>query len=331
MARLLSALVLCLLALPALAEDRPTQPVLRGDLDIHDPTLAIVEGAYMAFGTGEEGGIYRGAIRAKTSPDGISWTDAGAVGKGLPKWVRPALGFQPLNIWAPSISARDGRHFLYYAVSVFGIQVSAIGLMTNDALDPAAPGQGWQDQGMIVQSRQGDDFNAIDPYRIDTADGRAWLVFGSYWDGIRLIEIDPAGGKALDPAAPPLALASRNGAGIEAPAILEHDGKFYLFVSFDQCCAGLDSTYHIMVGRADAITGPYRDRAGNDMMAGAAQSVLAATGRYIGPGGQESFVAGDVPSLVYHFYDGDDRGRSKLQTAPILWTDDGWPYLPELP
>jgi arabinan endo-1,5-alpha-L-arabinosidase len=50
-------------------------------------------------------------------------------------------------------------------------------------------------------------------------------------------------------------LAGRDGAAIEAPSILERDGMFYLFVSFDQCCKGVASTYNIRVGRADRIEG----------------------------------------------------------------------------
>ncbi len=126
-------------ATPAAAAE--AQPVLTGDIRIHDPSIIEVDGSYVAFQTGQEGGVYRGAIRLKTSPDGIAWTDAGAIGKGLPKWVRQTLGYQPPNIWAPSVSRHGDRFNLYYSVSSFGINTSAIGLMTNDAFDPQKPGR----------------------------------------------------------------------------------------------------------------------------------------------------------------------------------------------
>src|SRR5271165_2251835 len=101
-------------AAPLDAADR--QPQLTGDTRIHDPSVIEVDGRYAAFGTGGPG-LYRGAILVKTSPDGVSWTDAGAIGKGVPKWAIQALGYQPTSVWAPSVSRRSGTAFLYYALS----------------------------------------------------------------------------------------------------------------------------------------------------------------------------------------------------------------------
>lgn len=313
----------------AMAQDR--QPELAGDLAIHDPSVIDVDGNYAAFFTGQEGGVYRGAIRVKTSADGVTWADAGSVGKGLPKWVRKTLGFQPPNIWAPTVSRHGDVYNLYYSVSVFGINTSAIGLMTNAAFDATRPGEGWEDQGLVLQSTGHDDWNAIDPWRIDTSDGRAWLAYGSFWSGIKMRELDPGTGKLIAEDTPSYDLASCNGAGIEATSILEHDGRFYLFVSFDQCCNGVDSTYNMRVGRADAVTGPYLDRDGKPMMQGGGTLLLGATGRFIGPGGQEAFSTPEGPMLAYHYYDGAALGVSKLQISPLTWTPDGWPELPPLP
>ena len=129
-----------LFAGPAVAQ--VTQPQLTGHTFLHDPSVIEVEGRYVAFSTGEEVGAHGGAIRLKTSPDGIVWKDAGAIGKGIPAWVRDTLGFQPRNIWAPNISKHGDTWYLYYSVSTFGVNTSAIGLMTHKALDPAVPGEG---------------------------------------------------------------------------------------------------------------------------------------------------------------------------------------------
>jgi arabinan endo-1,5-alpha-L-arabinosidase len=180
-------------------------------------------------------------------------------------------------------------------------------------------------------SRDGDDFNAIDPFRIDGSDGRAYLAFGSFWSGIKLSELDPESGKLIRADAPRIALASRNGGAIEAASIIEHDSKFTLFVSFDQCCKGVASTYNIRVGRADRIEGPYKDKDGKPMLEGGGSLVLATTGRFIGSGGQEAVKTSKGDWLAYHYYDGDGAGASKLQFSPILWSADGWPELGPLP
>jgi arabinan endo-1,5-alpha-L-arabinosidase len=308
-----------------------TQPQLAGNLFIHDPSVIAIDGRFASFATGVEHDKARGLPRTKTSPDGITWSETGAIPGGIPAWVPAELGYTPLNIWAPSVSARDGTVFLYYAASQFGYQDSAVGLMTNTAFDSAHPAAGWVDQGLVIRSRKGDDFNAIDPFRVDTGDGRAWLVFGSYWQGIYLFELDPKSGKRLDPNGEMAHLASRNGGAIEAPAILAHEGHFYLFVSFDICCRGAASTYRIMVGRADAIQGPYVDRDGKPMLEGGATELMAEGGRVAGAGGQEVFRAGGEDTLVYHFYDRASMGMPTLQLAPLRWDAEGWPTLDPLP
>lgn len=302
-------------------------PVMLGDTRIHDPSAIDVDGHWVTFQTGTEGGLYRGAILLKTSPDGITWTNAGAIGKGVPKWAEKVLGYKSLNIWAPSIAVHDGTYYLYYSVSMFGLNQSGIGLMTNTGFDAAKPADGWQDQGEVLHSTLKGDWNAIDPFRIDTGDGRAWLSYGSYWSGIKLRELDPKSGKLLTNETPTYDLAAHNHGSIEASSILEHDHRFYLFVSYDQCCQGVKSTYRIMVGRADKVTGPYVGKTGIPMLGNGATELQRAIGRYIGPGGQEPVKTPDGDRLIYHYYDGEDGGTSKLQIVPIGWTDDGWPEL----
>jgi arabinan endo-1,5-alpha-L-arabinosidase len=318
-----------LLAVPAHAAE--PQPAMSGDVRIHDPSIIAVDGRFAAFGTGEQG-RFRGAIRVKTSPDGMAWTDAGPLGEGAPDWAEATLGFRPGNVWAPSVSRRGAMVFLYYCLSSFGVKTSAIGLMTNAAFDAARPGAGWTDQGLILKSDVGDDFNAIDPFRIDLADGRAFLSYGSYWSGIKLRALDPQTGKLLSPDAPAISLAARPAGGVvEASSILEHAGKYYLFVSFDQCCRGVASTYNIRVGRADRIEGPYLDRDGKDMRQGGGTLLAATSGHFIGPGGQEALKTARGEMLAYHYYDRDDRGAAKLQLSPLGWSADGWPELGALP
>lgn len=306
------------------------QPVPTGDLGIHDPSVIVVDGTWVAFGTGNSGTAL-GAVRLKISSDGIAWKEAGALGRGIPAWVKQTTTIKPTELWAPSVSEHGGVIYLYYSASTFGVNRSAIGLVTNDHFDPQSPGEGWVDRGLVLQSGATDNFNAIDPARIDAPDGRAFLAFGSFWSGIKMRELDAVSGMLNPNNSTLYSLASRGGGAIEAASILRHDDGYFLFVSFDRCCAGLASTYRIMVGRSEAVTGPYVAKDGTPMMAGGGSEIRRTTGRFIGPGGQEVFAGPGGAWLAYHYYDRDGAGVPKLQVAPIGWDADGWPRLDPLP
>ena len=288
-----------------------------GDVRVHDPMMIEEGRTYYVFSTG-------GGLQIKASTDLRTWRDVGTVFDTIPSWVTDAVG--PItDLWAPDVSYFDGLYHLYYAGSQFGTNTSVVGLATNATLDPSSPHYHWIDRGEVERSTVSDDFNAIDPsVTFDTA-GTPWLVFGSFWSGIKLHALDPRTGK-LAAHAPHYALAQRAAPdAIEAPYIIHRAHYYYLFVSFDFCCRGAQSTYRIMVGRAARIGGPYRDRGGAAMLDGAATQILASEGRARGPGGQSILVEGTTDWLVYHYYDAQDAGISKLQIRPLRWTRDGWP------
>ena len=82
-----------------------------------------------------------------------------------------------------------------------------------------------------------------------------------------------------------------------------------------------------MVGRADAVTGPYVGKDGTDLLKAGATELQKGEGRYLGPGGQEPVFGAPSEMLVYHYYDGDERGIPKIQITSLGWTEDGWPIL----
>jgi arabinan endo-1,5-alpha-L-arabinosidase len=283
------------------------------DIGVHDPSMAWDGTRYYLFATG-------GTLGVRSSPDILTWSNAGNVFSGVPAWITSALGSNPGSLWAPDISYFSGQFHVYYAGSTFGSNVSVIGLATTASL--ASPQ--WVDQGLVAQSKKSDNFNAIDPNVSFDQNCTPWLAFGSFWSGIKMRKLDAATGKLATDDTTVYALASRNGGAIEAASIVSHGGYYYLFVSFDACCKGTSSTYRTMVGRASRITGPYTDKAGTDMMQGAAEQLLASQGRYIGPGGGTAWRDGDKYLYVFHYYDGDDNGNSKLQIRPIEFGATDW-------
>jgi arabinan endo-1,5-alpha-L-arabinosidase len=247
----------------------------------------------------------------------------------IPAWALEAVP-RAKGIWAPDISKVGDRYLLYYAVSTFGSNQSVIGLATNSTLDPGAPDFHWVDRGLVIQSRPHDRFNAIDPNLAVDRDGAQWLSWGSFWDGIKMARIDPATGKPADGDAKPRSLAwrpvARGGASaIEAPFIILHGDFYYLFVSFDFCCRGVDSTYFVACGRCHDITGPYVDVDGRALMEGGGSIVIQGDERFKGTGHCAVLRDGDRDWLVYHAYDAANAGVATLRISPIYWTADGWP------
>lgn len=310
-----------------------------GELGIHDPALVAADDGepWFVYGTGDVRTGF-GAPRVLRSDDGgVTWADVGTAWdrSGDPAWVRdPDTGVAGVtNYWAPELYRHQDTWYLYYSASTFGSNDSAIGLATGKTLDPSDPEYGWEDQGLVVRSVAGEThYNAIDPGVVSGADGTPWLFFGSFWGGIQMLPIEWPSGKPAD--AEPVRIASRSGMSenmIEAPFVVRRDGWYYLLVSWDKCCSGVDSTYRIMVGRSRDVTGPYLDADGTDMLLGGGTEVASASGRMIGPGGQTVSVVGEPGSpssayyLAFHYYDRDDGGASKLAVREIEWDGEGWP------
>ena len=300
----------------------PTPVTDHRAIGVHDPSMIQVGPTYYLFATG-------GKLGVRSSTNLGTWSNAGAIFSALPGWIATELGQTITDLWAPDISFENGTYRVYYAGSTFGSNHSVIGLATNTTLDQKNAAYKWVDQGLVIESNKAgssDNWNAIDPNFVKDESGNPWLVFGSFWSGIKLRRLDPTTGKVSSDDSTLYSLANNSG-GIEAPSIVFHNGYYYLFVSFDACCKGVDSTYRTMVGRATTITGPYADNTGKAMLQGGALQLLAKDGRYIGPGGGTAFRDGSLYYYVYHYYDGNANGASLLMMRPIAWTADDWPML----
>jgi arabinan endo-1,5-alpha-L-arabinosidase len=320
------------LSLFALLAAEPELLQLTGDLRVHDPVLIKEGDTYYVFSTGG-GRQAQGVIPIRTSKDMRNWTLAGYVFESLPEWAKQEIP-KARGAWAPDISFYNGRYHLYYSVSSFGVNTSAIGLATNKTLNPASPDYKWTDEGMVVRSRpESTDWNAIDPNLVIEDDTNVWLTWGSFWGGIQMHRIDPATGKfsTADTRFYPLCSRERSPpvkGSVEAPFIIRRDGWWYLFVSYDFCCRGPKSDYKVVVGRSRKVTGPYLDKAGKSLNDGGGTLVVeAATQSWHGAGHNAVYSEGGVDYLVFHSY--PEKG-SQLFISTMVW-EDGWPRVAKMP
>ncbi|BAV08697.1 arabinan endo-1,5-alpha-L-arabinosidase [Filimonas lacunae] len=296
-------------------------------IPVHDPVMIKQDSVYYLFCTGK-------GISVWASTDRLHWKKQNPVFDSLPWGVKAVPGFVN-HIWAPDISYHNGLYYLYYSVSAFGKNTSCIGVATNPTLHANDANYHWTDHGKVVESIPGRDlWNAIDPNLSVDDKGQPWLVFGSFWNGIKLVKLDSSRLQLSQPQQW-YSVASRkrecvadtaagNGA-IEAPFIYKKNGYYYLFVSFDFCCRGEKSTYKMMVGRSAQITGPYLDKNNTPMLQGGGTLVLQGNAQWHGVGHNAVCNWDGKDYLIFHGYDAADKGRSKLRIAPLSWDVDGWP------
>ena len=314
-----------------------SEPFVVDTLMVHDPVMAFEDGTYYLYATGH-------GISMATSKDRNKWTVyPKGVLERVPQWTFDSVPDFKGHIWAPDIIKWHDKWWMMYSCSSFGVNTSAIGVMSNVTLNPQADDYHWQDYGPVVVSHKQDNWNAIDPNIVIDDNDKPWVVWGSFWDGIQMAPLNDtmhilsgykpqtiarryAPGCEPDEPNPTSKFAGPN--AIEAPFIFKHNGMYYLFVAWDYCCRGSLSNYRVAVGRSLSVSGPYQDRSGKDMRLG----------------GGEIFIEGDKTEFealghcsVYNF-DGEDwffchgysvskNGAPLLVQRKIAWTADGWPVV----
>ena len=313
------------------AEGPLTNYEFTGDTSpVHDPSIIRQGTTYYVFST-DASSTQGGFIPIRCSSDKIAWSGCGYVFSSLPSWIAVAVP-QATEIWAPDVSYFNGTYHVYYAVSTFGSNLSAIGLVTNSTLDSTDPNYQWVDQGLILQSTASDNFNAIDPNILVDASGNVWLTYGSFWTGIYQQQINPATGQVQTGSA--LYHLAERASGVandpvEGASLVYENGYYYLFVSWDYCCEAdpSQSDYKIVIGRGTSPNGPFTDMNGADMAAGGGTILLQGNSAWAGPGGQTAFIdATDGDLIVFHALNLSQNGLDYLFVRSLTWAN-GWPVI----
>ena len=101
---------------------------------------------------------------------------------------------------APDVIHIGDRYYMYVAGNIGGQPRADINMIWSKTLDPNSPDYKWEEGGVVASSDGVEDCNAIDPgVFLDPTDGKLWLIYGSYFGYIRLVQLDPKTGKRVDP------------------------------------------------------------------------------------------------------------------------------------
>jgi beta-xylosidase len=246
------------------------------------------------------------------STDLQHWTRAGAIFPHQPEW---AAG----SFWAPELVIDHGEILVYYVGRKRG---GPLCVAVGTALAPAGP---WTDQGPIVCEPDG----SIDPAFARDETGKPFLIWKEDGNSERRptpIWAQPLNEDLLHLAGDKTRVLvnepeSWEGGVVEAPYILRHDGRFYMFYAGNACC-GTACNYAEGVARADHLLGPWTKDP--------AKPIVRPNGTWKCPGhgsAVSSLMGRDY--FLYHAYPNSGSiylGRESVLDE-VTWGDDGWPQI----
>ena len=311
-----------------------------GPYNLHDPSIIRTKGYFYVYGTDAAWAQSVKGIPYRRSRDLVTWEYLGTVFNGTypsqnNKWM-DSLSAEPghtqVGIWAPYIMKVKNEYRLYYC-SIHAPNGAVICLAVSS--HPKGP---WTQRGPLVYYKDngGIKTNAIDPTITIGKDGRFWMAWGSWSQGIFMTEIDTITG-LKKPGASEFVIARNRGTGwstMEGPEIIYNPTfkKYYLFVAEGD----LGTIYQTRVARSNNANGPYVDI--NNA------SVVYTTNKDVYPLLSYAYQFGNHPGwqgvahcgVINHngqFYmlnQGRPTAISSMMdmhVKKIYWTESGWPVL----
>ena len=292
---------------------------------------------------GDDGYVYCFATagRVLRSEDGCDWQTYSENIIPRPKWG-DSYADNPI-IWAPDVIKVKDQWIYYYSLSAWG-GPCGIGYATADEI--AGP---YTDQGMLFASAEvgGDKSlgvtNSIDSQTIIDDDGSGYMVFGSFV-GCYMVQLTEDGmgmknGHAYQREHKILISATPGGFTadkFEGSWIFKRDDTWYYMGSTGSCCAGKNSTYHVLAGKSDSITGPYVDSEGHPLNMGTALDAgdlvvwSKPSNEETRAPGHNSIIMDDAGDFWWYghcYYDYDNFATRHLAMDKVLWDDNDMPYL----
>lgn len=295
----------------------------------HDPLILPLENEYLGLSTD----LRIAGVTARTSPNLVDWSEPFPLLPETPPSVLHLVGTR--FFWAPELVRRGPVWRLYCCASRPGKTQSVIGLA--ESADPKGP---FTYRGDVVVSQHSPEHhhaNAIDPCVIADREGRDWLIYGSFFGGIRILPLREDGFRdAFDEGK----LIAGGGHRAVEGAYCHYDAqrdRYVLFTSWGD----LGADYHIRVAYAKDVTGPYIDSQGYDMtdpdpihvpgdkLVGGYHFDVAGLPGVMATGHNSLLADADGLYLVHHARPEGDRHHPFLQVRRLFFDDDGralaWP------
>ena len=309
----------------------------------HDPSLVRRDdGTYFRFSTGGLIAVHTApSIQGPWSYNGTALSNVSTINKAGNE-----------DLWAPDVVKVGSTYFLYYSVTSFASQDSAIGVATSVTMDAGS----WIDLGSTgVESVTGSKFNAVDG-NLQSANGKLYMNFGSFWYDLFQIEMTatPTTAAKAVTSATQIAFVPTPPQAQEAAFGYKYGDYYYLFFSVGSCCRyDLDrpapgKEYKIQVCRSRWVSGPFVsllnvlnrehcaktpgqvDKSATSCLLGGGTTVLESHDWVYGPGGQGIIndpLLGHV--LYYHYVDtriGYSDGQKQFGVNKLNFSS-GWPVV----
>ncbi|MEU4288426.1 glycoside hydrolase family 43 protein [Kribbella sp. NPDC026596] len=272
-----------------------------------DPFVVAVDNMYYAFAT--NGAL--GNVQTLRSPDLVSWDEVGDALPVLPSWTSPG------RVWAPEVAVHAAdRYVMYYTSRDDASDRQAVGVAV--ASGPEGPYVDKSAQPLISQVDEGGSIDAS-PFQDST--GRRWLYWKNDGNAIGVdtwIYVSELSADGLTLTGPVHRLIKQDleweGNLVEAPYMVERNGKFHLFYSgnaFDK------ATYAVGHALCESPTGPCTK---------SGAPILYTSPDAAGPGHNMVLHAADHDWFIYHAWNptqvGTDPHGRTMWLSELTWSGD---------
>lgn len=352
---------------------------IKAGVSVHDPSILAADGTYYIYGSHMSGA-------KSTDLRTWEWTgnDYTATNRLFVNLFEEGLGIfdysgdndNGYSVWAPDVvyNKAQGLYYMYFCTSSTYIK-SNLCYATSESPDGPFEYKG----AFIYSGFTSEDINttdvytyvseeyaaetylnlggqydnqdwpnAIDPTVFYDADGRMWMVYGSWSGGIFLLEIDEQTGLVIHPESDEAnnvdpyfgkRLLGGGHKSIEGPYILydEESDYYYLYLSYG--ALQRSGGYQIRVFRSKTVDGEYMDMSDQYPTIGRNHAYygLKLTGNYMLPsltkaymatGHNSAFIDTDNKKyIVYHTRFDNGQEYHEPRVHQYFLNEEGWPCM----